>query len=184
MAVSALTINSNGGLLRQLTSPVDIVVPNTEISNRYNAIWDTGASGTVIAQEVVNNIGLIPTGMSLVHTANGVAQQNTYIIDIALSEGIVLRDITVTCASALSGGCNVLIGMDIISLGYFSITNKDNDTCMSFRVTTLHEIDFCKNPNMKVNSNANRGSNFTQQKKNLLKMYRLYNSNLLLQLRC
>jgi predicted aspartyl protease len=95
MPVSALTVKSNAGLLRQLTSPADVFVPNTKVSNRYNAIWDTGASGTVITQEVVNNLGLIPTGMSLVHTANGVAQQNTYIIDIALSEGIILKDITV-----------------------------------------------------------------------------------------
>tara|TARA_R110002124_G_scaffold140809_5_gene305269 strand:- start:2633 stop:3139 length:507 start_codon:yes stop_codon:yes gene_type:complete len=165
MPVSALTIKSNGGLLRQLTSPVDVFVPNTDVSNRYNAIWDTGATGTVITQEVVNNIGLIPTGMSLVHTANGVAQQNTYIIDIALSEGIFLRDITVTCAAGLSGGCNILIGMDVISLGDFSITNKENVTCMSFRVPSLHEIDFCKNPNLKANTNVNKGSNYTPPKK-------------------
>lgn len=165
MPVSALTVRSNGGLLRQLTSPVDIFVPNQTTSNRYNAIWDTGASGTVITQEVVNNLGLIPTGMSMVHTANGVAQQNTYIIDIALSAGIFLRDITVTCASALSGGCNVLIGMDIINQGDFSITNKDGITCMSFRVPSMHEIDFCANPNMKANSNPNRGSNYTPPKK-------------------
>ena len=165
MPVAALTIKSNAGLLRQLTSAVDIFVPNKTTSNRYYAIWDTGASGTVITQEIVNNLGLIPTGMSVVHTANGVAQQNTYIIDIALSEGIILRDITVTCAAALSGGCNVLIGMDIISQGDFSVTNKNGITCMSFRVPSLHEIDFCSNPNLKVNSNLNRGSNQTPPKK-------------------
>jgi predicted aspartyl protease len=165
MSVSALTIKSNGGLLRQLTSPVDVFIPNQVISNRYYAILDTGASGTVITQEVVNNLGLIPTGMSIVHTANGVAQQNTYIIDIALSEGILLRDITVTCATALSGGCNILIGMDIINQGDFSITNKNGITCMSFRIPSMHEIDFCAYPNLKANSTPKRGSNITPPKK-------------------
>ena len=86
MSVSALTIKSNVGLLKQLTSIVDITVPNTNTKNQYKAIWDTGASGTVITQVIVDNLGLIPTGMSIVHTANGTARQNTYIIDISLNK--------------------------------------------------------------------------------------------------
>ena len=96
MSVSALTIKSNVGLLKQLTSIVDITVPNTNTKNQYKAIWDTGASGTVITQVIVDNLGLIPTGMSIVHTANGTARQNTYIIDISLNEGITIKDVTVT----------------------------------------------------------------------------------------
>lgn len=165
MSFSALTIRSNGGLLRQIASPIDIYIPNSAIKNRYYAIWDTGASGTVITQEVVNNLGLVPTGMSRVHTANGVADQYIYIVDIALNKDIILRDVTVTCASALSGGCNVLIGMDIITLGDFSITNKGGDICMSFRVPSMHEIDFCNKPNLRMNSNSNKSSNFTPPKK-------------------
>jgi hypothetical protein len=165
MSVSALTIKSTGGLLKQLTSFVDIIVPNTTTKNRYKAIWDTGASGTVITQVIVDNLGLIPTGMSIVHTANGQARQNTYIIDISLNEGITIKDVTVTCATAFSGGCNVLIGMDIISQGDFSITNFNGNTCMSFRKPSMHEIDFCTNPKMKANSNPTRGNNFTPPKK-------------------
>lgn len=163
--VSALTVKSTGGLLRQLRSEVEINIPNTTTKNQYTAIWDTGATGTVITQEVVNNLGLLPTGMSMVHTANGLTSQNTYIIDIALNQDIILKDVTVTCAAAFSGGCNVLIGMDIIAQGDFSITNKGGNTCMSFRVPSMHEIDFCKNPNLKANSNPNRGSNFTPPKR-------------------
>ena len=55
--------------------------------------------------------------------------------------------------------------MDIINQGDFSITNKDGITCMSFRVPSMHEIDFCRNPNMKANSNPNRGSNLIPPKK-------------------
>lgn len=165
MPVSALTVKSNAGLLNQLTSIVEINVPNTTTKNQYKAIWDTGASGTVITQVIVDNLGLIPTGMSIVHTANGQARQNTYIIDISLSDGISIKDVTVTCATAFSGGCCVLIGMDIISQGDFSITNLNGITCMSFRKPSLHEIDFCKNPNMKANSNPNRGNNNIAPKK-------------------
>ena len=149
MGTSALTVKSNNGLLRQLSSPVDIIVPNTETRNQY----------------YVDNLRLIPTGMSIVNTAGGQVKQNTYIVDISLNAGITLKDVTVTCAEKLSGGCNVLIGMDIINQGDFSITNKNGTTCMSFRVPSMHEIDFCKNPNMKANSNPNRGSNLTPPKK-------------------
>ena len=165
MSTSALTVKSNKGLVRQLASPVDIIVPNTDTRNQYFAIWDTGASASVITQEVVDNLGLIPTGMSLVNTAGGQVRQNTYIVDISLNAGITLKDVTVTCAEKLSGGCNVLIGMDIINQGDFSITNKDGITCMSFRVPSMHEIDFCRNPKMKANSNPNRGSNLIPPKK-------------------
>ena len=55
--------------------------------------------------------------------------------------------------------------MDVISQGDFSITNYNGNTCMSFRKPSMHEIDFCKNPNMKANSNPNRGNNFTPPKK-------------------
>lgn len=165
MAVSTLTIKSIDGIARQLTSPVNVVVPNTNNSYQYLAIWDTGATGTVITQQVVNNLGLVPTGMAVVHTANGSVNQNTYIIDIALSDTIILQDLTVTCAPSLSGGCNVLIGMDIVSQGDLSITNLNNITCMSFRVPSMHEIDFVRNPNMKANSNPNRGNNLTPPKK-------------------
>jgi hypothetical protein len=165
MPISAITVKSNVGLLTQLTSIVEINVPNTTIKNEYKAIWDTGASGTVITQLIVNNLGLIPTGMCVAYTANGPTRQNTYIIDISLSDGITMKDVTVSCATSFSGGCDVLIGMDIISQGDFSITNLNGITCMSFRKPSLHEIDFYKNPNMKANSNPNRGSNNIPPKK-------------------
>ena len=114
------------------------------------AIWDTGATATVITQNVVNELGLIPTGMSIVFTANGETTQNTYIVDIGLPNGVVVKDVTVTCAIALSGGCEALIGMDIISLGDFSITNHNGSTCMSFRIPSLHEIDYTQNIDFKM----------------------------------
>ena len=165
MSLSALTLKSNFGLLKQLSSIVDIAFPNTIIKSQYKAIWDTGASGTVITQIIVDNLGLLPTGMSIVHTANGTARQNTFIVDVSLNDGITINDVKVTCASALSGGCDVLIGMDIISLGDFSITNFNGNTCMSFRKPSMHEIDFCKNPNMNANSNHNNDLTRPKKKK-------------------
>src|SRR3972149_10734968 len=38
--------------------------------------------------------------------------------------------------------CDILIGMDLITLGDFAITNKDGQTMFSFRHPSLGHIDF------------------------------------------
>ncbi len=168
MNPTAFTIKANSGILNQLNSLVDIVVPNTKNSLQVKAIWDTGATASVITEKVVKSLGLIPTGMSHVNTANGIAIQNTYIVDIILPNKIIVKDVTVTGASALSGGSDVLIGMDIITLGDLSITHHKGLTCMSFRVPSLHEIDYVKNINLIVKPqipSGKIGSNLTPKKK-------------------
>jgi hypothetical protein len=37
---------------------------------------------------------------------------------------------------------NVIIGMDIITLGDFAISNKDEKTVLSFRIPSVDTIDF------------------------------------------
>lgn len=49
----AFTIKSNSGILNQLTTMVNVVVPNTKIVNQVKAIWDTGATASVITENVV-----------------------------------------------------------------------------------------------------------------------------------
>lgn len=131
---------------------VDVVVPNTKNAFQVKAIWDTGATATVITDNVVKALGLIPTGMSHVNTANGLR----------------VTDVTVTGATALSGGCEVLIGMDIITLGDLSITHYKGCTCMSFRIPSMHEIDYTKNLDFKFTPNIKTGqpgSNTSPKKK-------------------
>ena len=168
MQPTAFTIKSNSGIIKQLTTLVDVVVPNTRNSFQVRAIWDTGATATVITENVVKALGLLPTGMSHVNTANGSTIQNTYIVDIVLPNGLIVKDVTVTGATALSGGSEVLIGMDIITLGDLSITHHKGVTCMSFRIPSLHEIDYVKNINFKLTPNlpaGKPGSNITPKKK-------------------
>lgn len=168
MNPTAFTLKSNSGLSNQLVTLVNIIFPNTKQSIEVNAIWDTGATSSVITKNVVKKLGLLPTGRSHVSTANGSAIQDTYIIDLALPNKIIVKDVTVTEASALSGGSEVLIGMDIISLGDFSITNYKNQTCMSFRIPSMHEIDYVKNLDLKFVPNIKAGkpgSNITPKKK-------------------
>ena len=50
--------------------------------------------------------------------------------DIYLKNDLVIHDVIVTRGN-LSNGIHLLIGMDIITLGDFSITNHSDITCMS-----------------------------------------------------
>jgi hypothetical protein len=166
----SFTIKSKTGLSNVLYTAVHIVVPGSNKSCEINAIWDTGASRSVITSDVTKALGLIPTGMSQVHTANGTALQNTYTVHIGLPNKVLIQDIITTEALALSSGYNALIGMDIITLGDFSITNHKGFTCMSFRVPSSHEIDYVKNPTygmtpIKHMPPGHNGSNFTPPKK-------------------
>lgn len=141
----ALTVKSHNGLMRSLVTPLEIIVPGTNNTIKINGIWDTGATGSVITKKVAASLGLIETGMAQVNTANGIANQKTYTVDIKLPNNVIIQGVIVTEADALSGGCDSLVGMDIITLGDFSITNHKGQSCFSFRIPSGHEIDYVKN---------------------------------------
>lgn len=44
----------------------------------------------------------------------------------------------------LPPGIDMLIGMDIITLGDFALTHKNNGTVFSFQIPSTHEYDFVK----------------------------------------
>jgi predicted aspartyl protease len=109
-------------------------------SIQFEAIWDTGASGTVVSQRIVDSCGLKPIGMVRVQTAGGVSNCEVHLINLTLPNGICFNHIRVTKADM--GKVNLLIGMDVISRGDFAITNLNGQTCFSFRFPSRERIDF------------------------------------------
>ena len=55
----------------------------------------------------------------------------------------------VQVSEAVLNGFDVLIGMDIITLGDFSITNVGGKTIFSFRVPSTETIDYVQQDNQK-----------------------------------
>lgn len=106
----------------------------------YTGLWDTGATGTVITKRVVEQIGLIPTGVINTYHANGECLVNTYLINIRLPNGVALHTLKVT--EGKLNGFDVLIGMDVIMRGDFSISNKDSKTTFTFQIPSTHDFDF------------------------------------------
>jgi predicted aspartyl protease len=110
---------------------------------QYKAIWDTGASGSVITKKIVEELNLKPTGMVTVNTAGGQNIVNTYIVDVLLPNKVIYGNLKVT-EGKIYGGIDVLIGMDVISQGDFAVTNYNGKTVFSFKFPSDECIDFVK----------------------------------------
>ena len=113
----------------------------------YIAVWDTGATNTVICSRVVKELNLQPSGR-ITCEAVGAGDQvhryeaNTYLVNIVLPNNV--RAIGVKASEGSTAGCDVLIGMDIISNGDLAITNYNGQTWWTFRTPSNEPIDFVK----------------------------------------
>lgn len=140
----AFTLKSEG-LLQSINTDVlvtsDLTYADDTEPRMWNAIWDTGASKSSINKNIVDYLKLIPIGRGRVGTANGVVEVNTYNVNIGLPNGVTVSDVIVSC-SDLGADVDMLIGMDIIRYGDFSITNKNGRTTFSFRIPSVEEVDF------------------------------------------
>jgi hypothetical protein len=109
-------------------------------AKKYVGIWDTGATNSVISQKVVDECGLIPTGMAIVHSATESKPCETFLVSIFLPNKVAFPAVRVT--KGLLKDCDVLIGMDLINQGDFAITHNDGKTTLSFRIPSMEQIDF------------------------------------------
>lgn len=103
-------------------------------------LWDTGASNSCISKRVAEELGLSQTGIIRTFTAAGPSRTKTYIVNIGLPNFVQIPMVQVS--EATLNGFDVLIGMDIISLGDFSITNVGGKTVFSFRIPSTTKIDY------------------------------------------
>lgn len=114
---------------------------NPPLLKKYNAIWDTGATNTVISEKIIDECGLKPIGMAVVHTSERTTKSKVYIVNIMLPLKIGFPFVQVT-KGKLSNDIDVLIGMDIITRGDFAVTNKNWRTTFSFRIPSILCIEF------------------------------------------
>lgn len=107
---------------------------------RFIGLWDTGATGSVISQNVIDKLGLKPTGKATSYHAGGSSIVDTYLVNILLPNSTGFHSVRVT--HLVLKDFDILIGMDIITKGDFSITNVGNKTTFSFRMPSTKEIDY------------------------------------------
>lgn len=130
------------GLANKLKCDVIIEVNGQSVT--VPAEWDTGATNTVIAKEVVEVLGLIPYRATTVQTpaTNTPLITHTYIVNLNIVGKMQFTNWEVMLANIGKQGIGLLIGMDIIKHGDLAISNYANKTVMSFRMPSKAVIDY------------------------------------------
>ncbi|MGI9089183.1 MAG: SEC-C metal-binding domain-containing protein [Chthoniobacterales bacterium] len=105
------------------------------------AIWDTGATGSVISQRVVDNCALKPIGMQKVRGVHGEGVSPVYLVNLEIPPNTGFPALNVTLGD-LGKEIDLLIGMDVINRGDFVVTNFNGKTVFSFRCPSVERIDF------------------------------------------
>lgn len=157
----AFTTRYNGRV-RVLFNEVNVCLPITPEEAQtqkvyfmeYIAIWDTGATHSAVTKRVVDDLKLQPTGVRETRHAGGKSSNNTYLVNIALPNKVMIPHVRVTEVQLIPDDDasddkqpQLLIGMDIIGLGDFAVTNANNKTVFSFRIPSVEEIDFIPDAN-------------------------------------
>lgn len=148
MEPQSFTLNSLKTEVRLIT-PIHICQPYSPTSGvshppviQVNGLWDTGAVCTTVTSGLATALGLTPMGFETVFHANGSCRVKKYMVNVILPNGIEMPMLPV-----LEGnlhGCDMLIGMDIISQGDFVLTNRNGKTVFSFQIPSTHLYDFVK----------------------------------------
>jgi len=132
------------GIADALITPV-LIEPaiGGETILEINALWDTGATMSLVGREIAERLNLQSISKTFISTPSDKnAQSNIYVVNLHLPNRTLLANVLVT--EGVLSGCDMLIGMDVISRGDFAVTNFSGRTVFSFRMPSLTTIDFGK----------------------------------------
>jgi len=116
------------------------------VIKKYVATWDTGASCTVITQKIVDELKLQQIDIIEAHSANMTERVPVYLVNVILPSNVAVQNVRVIKMDVTDS--DMLIGMDILAIGDFSITNFNAKTCMTFRIPSSHDMDYVRDANI------------------------------------
>ena len=125
----------------EYTSITMLIITKAEIEyagckREIKALWDTGANITILNNELVKKLNPQPTGDGYLATISDEAvPSQKYKINLFLPGNIEFPNIEVI--NGETKGCDVLIGMDIISQGDFIISNYNGKTSFIFHLPSI-----------------------------------------------
>jgi len=108
---------------------------------KYKALYDTGATHSSISPQVVADLQLGSIGAINVGVGGGTLPTTAHLVNIGLPNKVMFQMWRVSKVS-LHGGIDVLIGMDILGIGDFTVTHYNGNTTFSFCCPSRREIDF------------------------------------------
>lgn len=133
-----------GGISRSLITPVRVEsARNGQGAVDIKALWDTGASFSLINREAALKLNLRHVSKIILSTPSDKNfSSNVYLINLYLPNQTMFRDLKV--AEGVLNGCDMLIGMDVITCGDFAVSNFGGKTTFTFRMPSLMKFDFSR----------------------------------------
>jgi predicted aspartyl protease len=116
----------------------NIAAGTSKNGNIVTALWDTGAMVSAITPTIAQGMNLIPINRVKVNGVNNTSLADMVKISIGLPNQFMIKEINVLVCNLVIG-VDMLIGMDIIRLGDFSISNGDGKTLFSFAMPPFEE---------------------------------------------
>ena len=123
-------------LARRLLTEFQIYTVSGDINRegiRAIALWDTGAAMSVITPDLEQKMNLIAYDHITVNGINNTSVANVVKISVGLPNGVMIQEQDVAVCKLVKD-VDLLIGMDIIQLGDFSISNGGGITLFSFAI--------------------------------------------------
>jgi hypothetical protein len=98
------------------------------------ALWDTGSERTCISAKMVQALGLKPTADFLtVSSVHGSESAKMYMLDVVLPDKIRVANVLAP-AIDIKNDFDLIIGMNIISMGLFVLANENGNTALYFKL--------------------------------------------------
>ena len=118
---------------------------DTSNSIEYNAVWDTGASRSLIDKKIAKDLDLKSIGTTTAQHYKDKESTNVYKVDMIIpntreKRQAVIENLTVAEEENFSG--DVIIGMDLIQSLDIAITHTEEIINFSIRKPTNQIIDF------------------------------------------
>ena len=111
------------------------------VAVRYQCLWDTGATISAITGRVATDLGLPTEALIPIRHAGGLSVDvPQHYVNLQLPGGVLIVGRAV--AQLPLASYDVIVGMDIISLGDFAISNFNGKTTFTFRIPSVEEFDF------------------------------------------
>lgn len=121
------------------------------------ALWDTGATMSLITQEVAALLKITPVGVTKVNHVGGAATSNSYLVNLGLPNRVMVKGVLVV-EGKIGNDVGAIIGMDVINQSDFAITNVDGQSWMTFRHPSVEPIDYVVVANRIVYSGTKRNA--------------------------
>ena len=140
-------------IAKELVSESEIVNPLNNQRKKYKAIWDTGATNTVITSRILEELSLTIVDTTTIIGVNSKTENiQVALFNLLLPNNVSIKEVRGSVCT-IGGDADILIGMDIIKFGDLAISNGGGQTLFSFAIPPFeNKTDLLEKAN-KTNKN-------------------------------